>query len=233
MGSPATSRGSRRSEKATGHGAGDSFRPAATVSAGAAAVTHRRRRREGSVLAGFELAAEGCRRRRRRAAGARESSPGGADSDTTRPRAWRGLHRREDERARRGEQVARLRREPHRLLRLSARLVPPDDDPGWTHSALYVAPSETARRRRYRLRMSYGEVGHRGVADGAADGVEVKALKLEDEKPRLPLTGKDFGQPGEEDDARETHRPPMKPPMKPPTPPSPLPPQSAASGTTT
>ena len=84
---------------------------------------------------------------------------------------------------------------------LFARLVPPDDDPGWTHSALYVAPSETARRRRYRLRMSYGEVGHRRVADGAADGVEVKALKLEDEKPRLPFTGKDFGQPGEEDDA--------------------------------
>ena len=85
---------------------------------------------------------------------------------------------------------------------LFARLVPPDDDPGWTHSALYVAPSETARRRRYRLRMSYGEVGHRRVADGAADGVEAgQASKLEDEKPRLPFTGKDFGQPGEEDDA--------------------------------
>jgi hypothetical protein len=42
---------------------------------------------------------------------------------------------------------------------LFARLTPPDDDPTWRHAALTVAPTETARRRRYQLRRSYTNIG--------------------------------------------------------------------------
>ena len=93
---------------------------------------------------------------------------------------------------------------------LFARLLPPntsDDDPGggWTHSALCVGASETARRRRYRLRMSHGVASRGGTspaaietaktADGGGSVVAAASSEgvIEDQKPRLPFTGRDFG----------------------------------------
>ena len=92
---------------------------------------------------------------------------------------------------------------------LFARLLPPnreDNDPGggWTHSALCVGASETARRRRYRLRMSHGVASRGGTAaatetaktaDGGGSVVAASSSDgvIEDQKPRLPFTGRDFG----------------------------------------
>ena len=146
----AKARGGRRRRRGR---RGDSFRPAAASSRRAAASSASSR--EASRV-GFELAWRVSARRRGGRRGNRGNRRRVAQTRIQRVLArGDGLHRREDERARRGERVARLRRASS--LRCSPAR-PADDDPGWTHSALYVAPSETARRR-YRLRMSYGRLG--------------------------------------------------------------------------
>ena len=184
-----------------GNGAGDSLRPAAASSrraASAASAASREASREGFALAWERVGGDDAVNNAGTAVAHKKWRRLGYDASSRAAMASAA----ERTSARAGESAWRVYAES--LIdcgALFARLVPPDDDPGWMHSALYVAPSETARRRRYRLRMSYGEVGHRRVVADEADGVEAEASSLEDEKPRLPFTGKDFGEPGEEDDA--------------------------------